>query len=125
MRKLKVRGDTLPATTEQTSTAYIVRTNIQPFSDTDEQGNVSSGYSWNELRLDIGEYQLIREGKLPAGATWTAPLRRIRLLAQLESTDYIAAKLAEAEGAELAQLRQEYAETIAQRKAWRIEINSL
>ena len=125
MKKMKVRGDTLPAETELTSTAYIARSDIQPFSETDEQGNVSSGYSWNEIRLDIGEYQLVREGKLPAGTTWTAPLRRIRLLAQLEATDYVAAKLAEAEGDELAQLRAEYAETIAQRKAWRIEINSL
>ena len=125
MRTMRVRGDTLPSATETTATAYIVRTGIAPFSETDEQGNISSGYTWNEIRLDIAEYQIVREGKLPAGATWTNPLRRIRLLAQLEATDYIAAKLAEAEGDELVQLRQEYAQTIVQRKAWRAEINSL
>ncbi|MBR2697722.1 MAG: hypothetical protein IKE76_03950 [Clostridia bacterium] len=125
MRSMRVRGDALPSAQESTATAYIVRTGIVPFSETDEQGNVSQGYEWTELRLEPGEYQLVREGKLPAGAEWDNRLRRIRLLAQLEATDYVAAKLAEAEGEELAQLRQEYAEIIAQRKAWRAAINSL
>lgn len=125
MRSMRVRGDALPSAQESTATAYIVRTGIAPFSETDEQGNVSQGYEWTELRLEPGEYQLVREGKLPAGAVWDNRLRRIRLLAQLEATDYVAAKLAEAEGEELAQLRQEYAEIIAQRKAWRAAINSL
>ncbi|MBQ6357377.1 MAG: hypothetical protein IJI97_00275 [Clostridia bacterium] len=125
MRSMRVRGDALPSAQESTATAYIVRTGIVPFSETDEQGNVSQGYEWTELRLEPGEYQLVREGKLPAGAVWDNRLRRIRLLAQLEATDYVAAKLAEAEGEELAQLRQEYAEIIAQRKAWRAAINSL
>lgn len=125
MRNMRVRGDALPSAQESTATAYIVRTGIVPFSETDEQGNVSQGYEWTELRLEPGEYQLVREGKLPAGAEWDNRLCRIRLLAQLEATDYVAAKLAEAEGEELAQLRQEYAETIAQRKAWRAAINSL
>lgn len=125
MKSMRVRGDALPSAQESTATAYIVRTGIVPFSETDEQGNVSQGYEWTELRLEPGEYQLVREGKLPAGAVWDNRLRRIRLLAQLEATDYVAAKLAEAEGEELAQLRQEYAEIIAQRKAWRAAINSL
>ena len=125
MRSMRVRGDALPSAQESTATAYIVRTGIVPFSETDEQGNVSQGYEWTELRLEPGEYQLVREGKVPAGAEWDNRLRRIRLLAQLEATDYVAAKLAEAEGEELAQLRQEYAEIIAQRKAWRAAINSL
>ena len=125
MRSMRVRGDALPPAQESTATAYIVRTGIAPFSETDEQGNVSQGYEWTELRLEPGEYQLVREGKVPAGAVWDNRLRRIRLLAQLEATDYVAAKLAEAEGEELAQLRQEYAEIIAQRKAWRAAINSL
>ena len=125
MRSMRVRGDALPSAQESTATAYIVRTGIVPFSETDEQGNVSQGYEWTELRLEPGEYQLVREGKVPAGAVWDNRLRRIRLLAQLEATDYVAAKLAEAEGEELAQLRQEYAEIIAQRKAWRAAINSL
>lgn len=125
MRSMRVRGDALPSAQESTATAYIVRTGIVPFSETDEQGNVSQGYEWTELRLEPGEYQLVREGKLPAGAMWDNRLCRIRLLAQLEATDYVAAKLAEAEGEELAQLRQEYAEIIAQRKAWRAAINSL
>lgn len=125
MRSMRVRGDALPSAQESTATAYIVRTGIVPFSETDEQGNVSQGYEWTELRLEPGEYQLVREGKLPAGAVWDDRLRRIRLIAQLEATDYVAAKLAEAEGEELAQLRQEYAEIIAQRKAWRAAINSL
>ena len=125
MRSMRVRGDALPSAQESTATAYIVRTGILPFSETDEQGNVSQGYEWTELRLEPGEYQLVREGKLPAGAEWDSRLCRIRLLAQLEATDYVAAKLAEAEGDELAQLRQEYAEIIAQRKAWRAAINSL
>ena len=125
MRSMRVRGDALPSAQESTATAYIVRTGIAPFSETDEQGNVSQGYEWTELRLEPGEYQLVREGKLPAGAVWDNRLSRIRLLAQLEATDYVAAKLAEAEGEELAQLRQEYAEIIAQRKAWRAAINSL
>ena len=125
MRSMRVRGDALPSAQESTATAYIVRTGIAPVSETDEQGNVSQGYEWTELRLEPGEYQLVREGKLPAGAVWDNRLRRIRLLAQLEATDYVAAKLAEAEGEELAQLRQEYAEIIAQRKAWRAAINSL
>ena len=103
----------------------LFRSGIVPFSETDEQGDTQSGYAWTELRMEPAEYHLVREGKLPAGCTWTAQLRRIRLLAQLEATDYIAAKLAEAEGDELAQLRTEYAEIIAQRRAWRTEINSL
>lgn len=125
MQTMRVKGDSLPAETQETATAYIVRENIQPFSETMEDGTVIQGYEWNETRVAPSELPLIEEGVLPAGATWTTALRRIRLLAQLKATDYVAAKLAEAEGDELAQLRQEYAGVIAQRKAWRAEINTL
>lgn len=125
MRTMTVRGDSSPRTAELTENAYIIRKGIQPFADTQEDGTVSQGYTWTEVRLDREEYLAVREGRLPPGAAWTADLRRIRLLAQLEETDYIAAKLAEAEGDELTQLRAEYAGIIAQRKAWRVEINSL
>ncbi len=123
---MTVRGDYLPAKTEQTSTEYIVREGIAPFSETKEDGTVEEGYSWTETRLTLAEQRLVEKGELPAGASWTTALRRIHLLAELAATDYIAAKLAEATtDEESAALRAEYAQVIADRKAWRAEINSL
>lgn len=52
--------------------------------------------------------------------------RIAELKAQLDSTDYVVLKIAEADTAEeQAQLREHYAEVIANRKAWRAEINEL
>lgn len=122
MQTMTVRGDSSPAGIERTTTAVIVRQGITPFSETMEDGTVVQGYTWTETRLSPAEAEGIEAGRIPAENT---ACRRLRLLAQLSATDYVAAKLAEAEGEELAQLRQEYATIIAQRKAWRAEINSL
>ena len=73
---------------------------------------------------DIDSAELAKKFKEGASPVPDAVLRTNDALWR-ETTDYIAAKLAEAEGDELAQLRTEYAETIAQRRAWRTEINSL
>lgn len=53
--------------------------------------------------------------------------RRIaELKGQLDSTDYVVIKITESDDAEeQAQLREEYAEVITNRKAWRAEINEL
>ena len=48
------------------------------------------------------------------------------LKTQLSNTDYVVIKIAEsADAEEQAQLREEYAEVITNRKAWRAEINEL
>jgi len=122
MKTDTVRGDSIPAQIERAQTVVIIREGIQPFSEPQEDGTVIQGYLWSETRLSPAEAEGIEAGRIPAENT---ACRRLRLLAQLSATDYVAAKLAEAEGEELAQLRQEYAPIIAQRKAWRAEINSL
>ncbi len=64
--------------------------------------------------------------------TWTpytaaelAPLRAAELREKLAATDYVAAKLAEVDGAARTALLAEYADTLAARRAWRAEINKL
>lgn len=121
MQTYNVKGDEIPAGIERTSTAVIVRSGVSPFSETQEDGTVVQGYQWTETRLTPAEASLAEAGKVAD----TPVTRRLYLLARLADTDYVAAKLAEAEGEELAQLRQEYATVIAQRKQWRAEINSL
>jgi len=122
MKTYTVRGDSTPAQIERAQTVTIVREGIQPFTEPQEDGTVIQGYTWTETRLSPAETEGIEAGRIPAENT---ACRRLRLLAQLTATDYVAAKLAEAEGDELAQLRQEYAEILSQRRAWRAEINSL
>lgn len=61
----------------------------------------------------------------PYTAEELRPLRAEELREKLASTDYVAAKLAEVEGAERAALLAEYADTLAARRAWRAEINTL
>lgn len=52
--------------------------------------------------------------------------RIAELKGQLDSTDYVIIKIAEADTTEeQAQLREHYAEVITNRKAWRAEINEL
>lgn len=47
------------------------------------------------------------------------------LKAELSSTDYVVIKIAEATGEEADSLREKYAQVIADRKAWREQINNL
>lgn len=61
----------------------------------------------------------------PYTAAELAPLRVAELQEKLAATDYVAAKLAEADGEERTALLAEYAETLAARRAWRAEINTL
>lgn len=61
----------------------------------------------------------------PYTAEELAPLRVAELREKLASTDYVAAKLAEADGAARNALLAEYADTLAARRAWRAEINTL
>lgn len=61
----------------------------------------------------------------PYTAAELAPLRAEELREKLAATDYVAAKLAEADGEERAALLAEYADTLAARRAWRAEINEL
>ena len=86
MRTMTVRGDLLPQENERTANAYILRKDIAPYEERDEQGNVSTGYTWTEIRMDIGEYDTICNGKLPAGAAWNADLHRIFRQAQHDRT---------------------------------------
>lgn len=94
MRTMTVRGDSSPRTDELTENAYIIRKGIQPFEDTQEDGTVSQGYTWTEVRLEREEYLAVREGRLPPGAAWTTDLRRIERGALLDRADVL---LAEAE----------------------------
>lgn len=61
----------------------------------------------------------------PYTAAELAPLRAEELREKLAATDYVAAKLAEADGGAREALLAEYAETLAARRAWRAEINTL
>lgn len=61
----------------------------------------------------------------PYTAEELRPLRVAELREKLASTDYVAAKLAEVDGAERATMLEEYADTLAARRKWRAEINEI
>lgn len=78
-----------------------------------------------ELEPQDGKH-IFQIQEIPAPTQDVINQERITKLKQmLADTDYVAAKLAEVDGEERAALLAEYAEVLAQRKAWRNEINNL
>lgn len=94
MQTISVRGNPRPKEKEETALLYIIRRDIQPYTSTMEDGTVIEEYTWTETRLTVAEVMEIRSGRLPAGASWTADLRRIERGALLDRADVL---LAEAE----------------------------
>lgn len=84
----------------------------------DEYGIPLFEYVGGEIRPRAEE--AIAEERAPILAAEAAQERIEELKAQLAATDYIAAKIAEGSAT-----REEYADMIAQRQAWRAEINEL
>ena len=58
----------------------------------DETGESREEYVYTQYRMSPGEYELIRAGILPQGASWDAELRRIERSALLDNADVLIAK---------------------------------
>ena len=58
----------------------------------DETGESREECGYTQYRLTPGEYELIRAGILPQGASWDAELRRIERSALLDNADVLIAK---------------------------------
>lgn len=58
----------------------------------DPDGQSRQEYVCTQYRITPGEYELIRAGILPQGASWDAELRRIERSALLDNADTLIAK---------------------------------
>lgn len=58
----------------------------------DPDGQTRQEYVCTQYRITPGEYELIRAGILPQGASWDAELRRIERSALLDNADVLIAK---------------------------------
>ena len=58
----------------------------------DPDGQSRQEYTYTQYRITPGEYELIRAGILPQGASWDAELRRIERSALLDNADTLIAK---------------------------------
>ena len=58
----------------------------------DPDGQSRQEYVCTQYRITPGEYELVRAGILPQGASWDAELRRIERSALLDSADTLIAK---------------------------------
>lgn len=58
----------------------------------DPDGRTRQEYVCTQYRISPGEYELIRAGILPIGASWDAELRRIERSALLDNADTLIAK---------------------------------
>lgn len=58
----------------------------------DETGEYREECVYTQYRITPGEYELIRAGILPDGASWDAELRRIERNALLDNADVLIAK---------------------------------
>ena len=58
----------------------------------DETGESREEYVYTQYRIPPGEYELIRAGILPQGASWDAELRRIERSALFDNADTLIAK---------------------------------
>ena len=58
----------------------------------DEAGESREEYVCTQYRMSPGEYELIRAGILPSGASWDEELRRIERSALLDNADVLIAK---------------------------------
>ena len=58
----------------------------------DEAGEYREEYVCTQYRMSPGEYELIRAGILPSGASWDEELRRIERSALLDNADVLIAK---------------------------------
>ena len=58
----------------------------------DPDGQTRQEYVYTQYRITPGEYELIRAGILPQGASWDAELRRIERSALLDNADVLIAK---------------------------------
>lgn len=126
MQSFTAEGSVRPSDYEKTTTARIIRENIQPYSRTEEDGSIIEGFTWKETRLTPEEAYLIEQGKgLYAQQNPSNAVKIVYYRGRLADTDYIIAKIAEAEGVEAQALRETYANLISQRKQWRAELNSL
>ena len=58
----------------------------------DETGESREEYVCTQYRMSPGEYELVRAGILPEGASWDEELRRIERSALLDNADTLIAK---------------------------------
>lgn len=68
-------------------TVTLVNRDIHIETIKDEQGQEHDEWVATQYRMDAGEYDMVRAGILPDGATWDAELRRIERSALLDSAD--------------------------------------
>ncbi len=102
----------------ETLTAYAAAHGYKPYypSPAPEDG----GYYHHGYRETAKQ---IRDVYTPLSDVEAAPLKIADLKQKLFETDYVAAKLAEAEGIERESLTDAYSDVLAQRKEWRKQIN--
>lgn len=113
-------SDTMPLPFREGYGIILITTHVTPYSYSDIDGTVT-GFSYTEYALSPTEYHDIQYGYFGDDPV----LRIVYLKHQLAETDYIAAKLAEADAEEEAELREHYAEVLEFRKGWREEIRRL
>ncbi len=88
---------------------------------------------WEKYKYGIAgiDYDITENGLIPlvsedeVGKTYKAAVRIDECKQYLSNTDWVVAKIAEAEGDDQTQLREKYADILTKRKEYRFEINSL
>lgn len=68
-------------------TRTLYRYGAEKTSSKDENDDTVTVWNYMEIAFDAGEYELVRQGMLPSGASWTDELRRIERGALLSEAD--------------------------------------
>lgn len=54
-----------------------IRFNIQPYSETDEQGQTRTGWVYDEWFMSYNEYQQVQQGMMPSTGYWDAQTHKV------------------------------------------------
>lgn len=88
MEVRKASATDRPVELIQGPTMTLYRFDIQKGTQSDEESGESHDvYTYQEYAFPVGEYDAVRGGILPAGAEWTAELRRIERSEKLDRAD--------------------------------------
>lgn len=92
MEKVKSRSNNVQPSKIVGPTIILINRDQEVETVQDPDGKTRQGYVYTQYRITPGEYELIRAGILPQGASWDAELRRIERSALLDNADMLIAK---------------------------------
>lgn len=92
MKIVKSRGNIAQPSKIVGPTMILINRDQELETVQDPDGQSRQEYICTQYRISPGEYELIRAGILPQGASWDAELRRIERSALLDNADTLIAK---------------------------------